>query len=61
MQDEEVRQAVKKYSDWPTFPQLFVADEMIGGCDIICELAQTGELATAIEDAIKDAANTAKV
>ena len=52
---------MKKYSDWPTFPQLFVADEMIGGCDIICELAQTGELATAIEDAIKDAANTAKV
>ena len=44
LSDEEIRQGVKEYSDWPTFPQLYVDAAFIGGCDIVVELAQTGEL-----------------
>jgi monothiol glutaredoxin len=43
--DAEVRQALKQYSSWPTFPQLYVAGKFVGGCDIVTELHQTGELA----------------
>ncbi|RAP32974.1 Grx4 family monothiol glutaredoxin [Candidatus Marinamargulisbacteria bacterium SCGC AG-410-N11] len=42
--DEELRQGIKEYSDWPTIPQLYVNKEFIGGCDIITELFQNGEL-----------------
>eukprot|EP01147_Barroeca_monosierra_P000552 gene552-3869_t len=42
--DEEVRQGLKKYSDWPTYPQLYVDGELIGGLDIVKELAASGEL-----------------
>ena len=42
--DEEVRQGVKQYSSWPTFPQLYVNGELVGGCDIITELYRKGEL-----------------
>ncbi len=44
LEDEAVRQGVKEYSDWPTFPQLYVNGELIGGCDIINELHHKGEL-----------------
>lgn len=44
LQDEVLRQAIKEYSDWPTLPQLYVNNEFIGGCDIITELFQSGEL-----------------
>lgn len=44
LQDEELRQAIKEFSDWPTIPQLYVRGEFIGGCDIIMELFQNGEL-----------------
>lgn len=44
LQDEELRQAIKEYSDWPTLPQLYVNKEFVGGCDIIIELFQSGEL-----------------
>ena len=44
LQDELLRQAIKEYSDWPTIPQLYVNKEFIGGCDIIMELFQSGEL-----------------
>jgi len=50
--DEAIRAGVKRYSDWPTYPQLFVRDEMIGGCDIVEELAKTGELESTIRDAL---------
>jgi len=43
--DEAIRQGVKEYSDWPTFPQLYVNGELVGGCDIMTELHQNGELA----------------
>ena len=42
--DNELRQGLKDYSQWPTFPQLYVGGELIGGCDIIGELHQSGEL-----------------
>jgi monothiol glutaredoxin len=42
--DEALRQGVKEVSDWPTIPQLYVKGEFIGGCDIIREMFQTGEL-----------------
>ena len=42
--DEEIRQGVKDYSDWPTFPQLYVEGKLIGGCDIVLEMAENGEL-----------------
>ena len=41
---EEMRQGIKAFSDWPTIPQLYVKGEFVGGCDIIREMAQTGEL-----------------
>ena len=42
--DEEVRQSVKEFANWPTIPQLYVKGEFIGGCDIIREMFQSGEL-----------------
>ena len=42
--DENVRQGIKDYSDWPTVPQLYVKGEFVGGCDIITEMALSGEL-----------------
>ncbi len=43
-EDPEVREGLKAYSNWPTFPQLYVNGELIGGCDIAVELYQSGEL-----------------
>ena len=42
--DEDIRQGIKDYSDWPTIPQLYVKGEFVGGCDIIREMYETGEL-----------------
>lgn len=42
--DAEVRQGIKEYSNWPTIPQLFVKGEFVGGCDIVREMFQAGEL-----------------
>ena len=44
LEDENVRQAIKDYSDWPTIPQLYVKGEFVGGCDIITEMTLSGEL-----------------
>ena len=44
LQDMEIRQGIKAYSDWPTVPQLYVKGEFVGGCDIIREMFQAGEL-----------------
>jgi Grx4 family monothiol glutaredoxin len=46
--DEEVRQGLKTYSDWPTYPQLYVKGELIGGLDIVKEMQAGGELAAAL-------------
>jgi monothiol glutaredoxin len=44
LDDEEIRQGIKDYANWPTIPQLYVQGEFIGGCDIISEMYATGEL-----------------
>lgn len=44
LRDPEVRQNLPRYSDWPTFPQLFIKGELVGGCDITLELFEKGEL-----------------
>ncbi|WP_424974535.1 Grx4 family monothiol glutaredoxin [Dinoroseobacter sp. S124A] len=48
--DEELRQGIKDYSDWPTIPQLYVKGEFVGGCDIITEMTLSGELDTMFDD-----------
>jgi monothiol glutaredoxin len=44
LQDPEIRQGIKDYSNWPTIPQLYVNGEFVGGCDILREMYQSGEL-----------------
>ena len=44
LQDAEVRQGIKEYANWPTIPQLYVKGEFVGGCDIMKEMFQSGEL-----------------
>jgi len=44
LKNQEIRQGIKDYSDWPTIPQLYIKGEFIGGCDIIKEMNQNGEL-----------------
>ena len=53
--EPEVRANLPRYSNWPTFPQLFVNGELIGGCDIMVELHQQGELQRIVHDAAKAA------
>lgn len=45
LEDPAVRDGIKAYSDWPTIPQLYVKGEFVGGCDIVREMYETGELA----------------
>ena len=47
--DENIRQGIKEYSDWPTIPQLYIKGEFVGGCDIITEMTLSGELDTMFE------------
>ena len=49
LEDADIRQGIKEYSDWPTIPQLYVKGEFVGGCDIITELTLSGELDTMLE------------
>ena len=53
LEDPEIRANLPRFSDWPTFPQLYVQGELIGGCDIIVELAESGVLAPMLADAGK--------
>ena len=48
--DEDIRQGLKEYSDWPTYPQLYVNGELIGGCDIVTEMHENGELAAVLKN-----------
>ena len=50
LENQNLREGIKSYSDWPTIPQLYVKNEFIGGCDIIKEMYETGELAKLLED-----------
>ena len=50
LENKELREAIKEYSDWPTIPQLYVKEEFIGGCDIIKEMYENGELKTLLKE-----------
>lgn len=49
LQDAEKRETIKQVAEWPTFPQLYIKGELVGGCDIVTEMFQTGELAEALK------------
>ena len=48
--DENIRQGIKKYSNWPTIPQIYVNKEFIGGCDIVKEMYENGELKNLLKE-----------
>ena len=50
LEDEEIRQGIKEYANWPTIPQLYVKGEFVGGCDIVREMYQSGELQQMLQD-----------
>ena len=49
-EDPEIREGLKAYSNWPTFPQLYVKGELIGGCDIMMEMYENGELSELLNE-----------
>ncbi len=51
LEHADIREALKTYSNWPTYPQLYINGELVGGCDIVTELYQSGELQQMIKDA----------
>ncbi|MGQ0622312.1 MAG: Grx4 family monothiol glutaredoxin [Panacagrimonas sp.] len=52
-EDEEVYRALPKFANWPTFPQLYVKGELVGGCDIALDLFQSGELKKMLKEAVE--------
>ena len=50
LEDPDIRQGIKDYSDWPTIPQLYVKGEFVGGCDIVKEMFEQGELRAFLEN-----------
>lgn len=50
LEDSDIREGIKEYTNWPTIPQLYVKGEFVGGCDIIREMYETGELETLFSD-----------
>ena len=50
LENPEIRDGIKQFSNWPTIPQLYIKSEFLGGCDIITEMYQTGELQTLLTD-----------
>lgn len=50
-EDPELREGLKRYSNWPTYPQLYVKGELVGGCDIALEMYQSGELKQLLQEA----------
>jgi monothiol glutaredoxin len=52
LSNPEIRTELPKYANWPTFPQLWVGGELVGGCDIVCEMYESGELQKLIKDAV---------
>lgn len=57
LSNPDIRSNLPQYSDWPTFPQLFVDGELVGGCDIVTEMYQSGELQPMIKQAAEKAAS----
>ena len=50
LEDQKIREGIKIYSDWPTIPQLYIKKEFVGGCDIVKEMYENGELKKVLED-----------
>ena len=50
LEDQSIREGIKSFSDWPTIPQLYVKKEFVGGCDIIKEMYESGDLKKVFED-----------
>ena len=50
LEDENLRQGIKDFSDWPTIPQLYIKKEFVGGCDIVKEMYENGELKKILQD-----------
>ena len=50
LEDMEIREGIKSFANWPTIPQLYVKGEFVGGCDIVTEMFQSGELQTMLEE-----------
>ena len=50
LENQELRQGIKEFSDWPTIPQLYIKNEFVGGCDIIKEMFESGELTKLFEN-----------
>ena len=50
LEDPEIREGIKKYSDWPTIPQLYIKGEFVGGCDIVKEMFEKGDLQTKLDE-----------
>ncbi len=57
LEDERIRQGIKEYGNWPTIPQLYVGGELVGGCDIILQMYESGELQTLCKNAMDSAQN----
>ena len=55
LEEPEVRQGIKEYANWPTIPQLYVNGEFVGGCDILTEMYESGELEKVLEPVVKAA------
>jgi monothiol glutaredoxin len=53
LSDPELRDAIKRYSNWPTIPQVFVGGKFVGGCDIVREMYENGELKSLVDSALK--------
>ena len=50
LEDQKIREGIKVYSDWPTIPELYIKKEFVGGCDIVKEMYENGELKKVLED-----------
>jgi monothiol glutaredoxin len=56
LSNPDIRASLPAYANWPTFPQLWVAGELVGGCDIVCEMFEKGELQTLVKEAAQASA-----
>ena len=54
LSDPELRDAIKRYSNWPTIPQVFIGGKFVGGCDIVREMYESGDLQSLLEAVLKD-------
>ncbi|RLK51150.1 monothiol glutaredoxin [Alkalispirillum mobile] len=55
LQDEAIRQGIKEFGNWPTIPQLYIGGELVGGCDIIMEMYESGDLQKMVDKAAESA------